>query len=302
MATLRTNLPDLFLSRLANLTDVLINEYEVEDQISEKILKVRDMGNRPFVTTTTVGTFGTVPIKVEGADVAYDEMGMGFDKTYTADTYELAFRTSKEALDDEQEESVSDAGRALGRSGRYTVEADCANIFNLGFSVTTGAPDGVVLFSTSHPLVGGGTQANRPSTDADLSTSALRSALNDIADTVDDGGLLIHWRPNVLLVPYELKWQADELMNSVDRSDTSDRAKNAFKSEGIQVIAWPYLTDADAWFLLDTSSLNIRKYWRERMNLLHDWDFESSGMKVKTRFRFVRGWSDFRGTYGTSGG
>ena len=30
--------------------------------IAQQILKVRDMGNKPFVKTTTVASFGTVPI------------------------------------------------------------------------------------------------------------------------------------------------------------------------------------------------------------------------------------------------
>lgn len=301
MATTRLTLQDLYLSRLPFLEDVLFDELPIEDQISENLLRVRDIGNKPFVNTTTVGSFSTVPIKVEGANVTYQDLAQGYDKSYTPDTYELAFRATKEALDDEQEEVVSDAARALGSSANYTIEADCANIFN-NMTSTTGAPDGVALFSTAHPLIGGGTARNRPSTDADLSTAALRSALNDIADTVDDAGKLVHWRPEVLLVPYELKWQADELINSVDRSDTADRAKNAFRQEGLRVVAWPYLTDADAWFLLASSSKhNVRKYWRERPNVMHDWDFESSSAKMKIRFRFIRGWSDWRGVWGTTG-
>jgi hypothetical protein len=292
----------LYLSRLAFLEDVLFDEFPIEDQISERLLKVRDIGNKPFVTTTTVGSFGIVPIKQEGANVTYEDLAQGFDKTYTPDTYELGFRASKEALDDEQEEVVSEAARALGSSGRYSVEVDCAGLFN-NITSTTGSPDGVALFSTAHPLISGGTEQNALTTPADLSTNALRTALNDWADTVDDAGKLLHIRPKVLLVPYELKWQADELINSVDRSDTSDRAKNAFKQDGLTVVAWPYLTDADAWFLLaEPSEHNVRKYWRERPNVMHDWDFESSSMKVKIRFRFIRGWSDFRGVFGTAGG
>lgn len=299
---LRGTLPDLYMSRLPFLEDVLFDELPIEDQISESLLKVRDIGNKPFVNTTTVGSFTSVPIKAESANVTYQDLAQGFDKQYTPDTYELGFRASKEALDDEQEEVISDAARALGSSANYTIEVDCANLFNDGFTSTTGAPDGVVLFSTAHPLISGGTQRNRPSTDADLSTSALRTWLNDIADTLDDAGKLIHWRPKVLLVPYEMKWTADELLNSVDRSDTSDRAKNAFKQEGIQVVSWPYLTDPDACFLLsEPSKLNVRKYWRERPNVMHDWDFEASAAKMKIRFRFIRGWSDFRGVYGSVG-
>jgi len=301
MATLRTTLPDLYLSRLAFLEDVLFDEIDIEDGVFSRILRSRDMGNKPFVRTTTVASFASVPVKAEGANVAYDELAQGFDKTYTADTYELAFRTSKEALDDEQEEVVSDAARALGRSLAYTFNVDMANIFN-NMTSTTGSPDGVALFSASHPLISGGTAANRPSTDADLSIVSLRDALNTIADTPDDAGKLLHWRPMTLLVPQELEWLAREIIQSPDRPDTSDRAINAFRNANLSVVVSPYLTDADAWFLLAGPSVhNIRCYWRERPNVMHDWDFNSSSMLVKIRARWIRGWSDWRGTYGTTG-
>ena len=304
MATLRTNLPDLYLTRLALLEDVLFDEIDIEDGVVSRILKIREMGNKPFVRTTTVGSFGTVPIKSEGASVVYDEIGAGFDKTYTADTYELAFRTSKEALDDEQEEVVSDAARALGASMTYAYNVDHAVIFN-SFTSTTGSPDGVALWATNHPLIGGGTEQNILTTAADLSVSSLRDAFNDVLDTVDDAGKLVHWRPRYLLVPGELQWLASELVDSPDRPDTANRAINAFKRQDgnqLSVIVWPYLTDGYAWFLMaDQSVHNVRSYWRERPNVMHDWDFETSSMKVKTRARWVRGWSDFRGVYGSPG-
>jgi len=302
MPTLRTTLPQLYLQRLPFLEDVLFDELPIEAGVWARILKVRDMGNKPFVKTTTVGSFGTVPIKAEGAAVTYEDLASGFDSTYQADTYELAFRTSKEALDDEQEEVVSDAARALGSSFNYTYDVDHANIFNNGFSSTTGSPDGVVLFSTAHPLIGGGFGSNRPATDGDLSVAQLRVGLNDIAQTVDDAGKLLHWRPKVLLVPYNTKWLAMELIGSELRADTADNAINAFKDDGLVVVATPYLTDANAFFLLsEPTKHNVRTYWRERPNVLHDWDFETSSMKVKIRGRWKRGWSDWRCVYGTSG-
>ena len=303
MPTLRTTLPSLYLNRLANLEDVLFDEMPIEAGVFQRILKVRDMGNKPFVKTTTVASFGTVPVKTEGAPVTYEDMASGFDYSYQADTYELAFRASKEALDDEQEEVVSDAARALGASMNYTYDVDHANIFNNGFAAGTTGPDGVALFSTSHPLIGGGTSGkNRPATDGDLSVAQLRVALNDIAQTVDDAGKLIHWRPKVLLVPYNAKWLAMELIGSELRADTADNAINAFKDDGLVVVATPYLTDFNAFFLLaEPSKHNVRTYWREKPNVLHDWDFETSSMKVKIRARWKKGWSDWRGVYGTSG-
>ena len=302
MATLRSTLPALYLQRLAFLEDVLFDEMPIEDGIYQRILKVRDMGNRPFVKTTTVASFGSVPVKAEGAAVTYEDLAAGYDASYQADTYELAFRASKEALDDEQEEVVSDAARALGGSMTYTYDVDHANLFNDGFTSTTGAPDGVVLFSTAHPLIGGGTEQNTLTTAADLSVASIRTALNDIADTVDDAGKLLHWRPAILFVPVELKWLAMELIGSTLRGDTADNAINAFKDDGLRVVSSPHLTDADAWFLMaEPSRHNVRTYWRERPNVLHDWDFETTSMKVKIRARWKRGWSDWRGVYGSAG-
>ena len=302
MATLRTTLPDLYLSRLAFLEQVLFDEIDIEDGVVSSVVDIRDMGSKPFVRTTTVASFGTVPVKAEGANVTYDDLAQGFDKTYTADTYELAFRASKEALDDEQEEVVSDAARALGQSMTYAYNVDHAGLFNDGFTSTTGSPDALPLFDIAHTLIGGGTEQNELTTAADLSISSLRDALNDIGDTTDDAGKLLHWRPKVLLVGMENQWLAKEMIQSPDRPDTADRAINAFRDDGLRVVVWPYLTDADAWFLLSEPSRHfVRSYWRERPNSMHDWDFESSSMKVKIRARWIRGWSDWRGVYGSPG-
>ena len=302
MATLRTGLPDNYLVRLAFMEDVLYDEIKVEDGVVPSVVKIRDMGDRPFVNTTTIASFGSVPIKLEGQDVAYDDLAQGYNKQYLADTYELAFQTSKEALDDEQEEVVSDAARALGNSLTFTYNTDHANLYNDGFTSTTGSPDGAVIFSTAHPLIGGGNGSNTLGTAADLSVQAMRDLQNVIADTVDDAGKLLHWRPRTLLLPTELGWLGKELVRSTEKPDTADRAINAFRDDDLTVIVWPYLTDPDAWFLLgDANTMNIRSYWREKSNLLHDWSFESSSMKVKIRARWIRGWSDYKGVAGSPG-
>lgn len=301
---LRSSIPDLFTERLAFLEDVLFDEYEIEDGVVSQLFKVRDT-DKPFVRTTTVASFGSVPIKAEGADVEYDEMAQGYDKTYTPDSYELAFLASKEALDDEQEEVVSDAARALMGSLTFSYNTDHANTFNTGFTSTTGSPDGVALFDTAHPLVGGGTEQNELTTGADLSVGSLQDALNDITDTTDDAGKLITWRPKYLLVPQELEWLARQLIMSPGDPESPNRAANPFKGStggGLSVIVWPYLTDADAWFLLaEPSKHNVRTYWRERPNTMHDWLFSKSAMAMKVRARWIRGHSDFRGVYGSPG-
>ena len=301
MATFRTTLPSLYLSRLANLEEVLVDEMPIEKGVFTRILRVKET-TRPFVTVSSVGSFGTVPIKTEGAPVTYEDLTAAYDSRYQPDTYELAFRASQEALDDEQEEVVSDAARMLGASMSYTYDVDHANLFNNGFSATAGSPDGVVLFSTAHPLSGGGTSSNRPTTDGDLSVAQLRVALTDIANTRDNAGKLLSWNSRILLVPTNARWLAKELIGSDLRSDTANNATNAFKDDGLTIVSTPYLTDVNAFFLLsEPSKHNIRTYWRQKPMVVHDWDFETSSMKVKIRARWKKGWSDWRGAYGTSG-
>src|SRR3990167_8202557 len=140
MATFRSALPDLYLSRLVFLDDVLFDEFDLEDGIVSRVFKMRDMGNKPFVNTTTIASFGTVPIKAEGADVTYDEIAQGYNQQYLTDTYNV----------------------------------DHANVFNRGFNSSYTGLDAVELFSTAHTLVGGGTEQNELTTAADLSISAYR--------------------------------------------------------------------------------------------------------------------------------
>ena len=103
-------------------------------------------------------------------------------------------------------------------------------------------------------------------------------------------------------MPQELSWLAKELVRSTERPDTSDRAINAFQDDDLRVVVWPYLTDADAWFLMAEPSMhNIRSYWREKPNVWHDWSFDQSAMKVKIRARWIRGWSDYKGSAGSPG-
>ncbi len=121
-------------------------------------------------------------------------------------------------------------------------------------------------------------------------------------NTKDDAGKIVHWRPKILLVSENQKWLGMELLGSELRADTADNALNAFKDDGLTLVSTPFLTDKNAFFLLaEPSKHNVRSYWREKPNVLHDWDFETSSMKVKIRARWKKGVSDWRGVYGTSG-
>ena len=81
----------------------------------------------------------------------------------------------------------------------------------------------------------------------------------------------------------------------IGKSRTALELATHARLRGAQVL---WATDGDECnqLVLDIARKhNVRTYWREKPNVLHDWDFETSSMKVKIRARWKKGVSDWRG-------
>ena len=59
-------------------------------------------------------------------------------------------------------------------------------------------------------------------------------------------------QPDTLLVPPELEKTAFEIVRTMNVPDTTDYKANFVAGFMRQVIVWDYLTDANAWFLIDS--------------------------------------------------
>lgn len=186
-------------------------------------------------------------------------------------------------------------------------DTTCANIFNsYGFSGTGSAHmtgmDGLALFHIAHTLTGGGTYANKPTTDADLSITSLENALYNMRLTVGDRNELLDLTPKILLIPPQLERTAYELLKSSGRPDTANRADNWIPSQGLQMVVWNRLSDTNAWFLLtDKAQHNLIYYNRLELETDTDRDFNTKDTVYSAVSRFSVGWADWRGVYGTSG-
>jgi phage major head subunit gpT-like protein len=247
--------------------------------------------------------FGAMPAKTEGAGATYDTILPGIKKTYTHITYALGYEITEEAIEDNLRtpETFNKLPSALLRSGTETVEIVAANIYNNGFA--TNGFDGVPLFDENHPLLGGGVQANEPSTAADLSVSSLTAGLTSIEKYVNERGLKQPTKAVLLLVPVDLWNVAEELLGSEYKPYVANNEVNALQKKDLQYFVGHYLTDADAWFLLAEKSMHaIKFFWRVRMGALRrGTDFDSTNLKHLQRMRFSAGHSHYRGTYGSPG-
>ncbi len=300
MTILRAGFTDLFFDdALPVLRNIVQEKFESYPDMIAQIFNVQSSDKWGEQSTSITG-FGLVPVKGENVPVSYDDFYQGYDKTYTHSLYSLAFRVSKEMIDDEKWGIVKKAAQSLGRSMFNTRQISAASLFNNGFA--DAGPDGVSLFNANHPLVAGGVQSNTLAAPADLSVTSLRQALNDMEGTVDDRGLLLNIVPKTLLIPKELRWDAEELLKSSLRPDNANNAVNAFQTVSLDYLVWNYLTDPDAWFLLsDKMDHSINWFEREPVNTDTDVDWDASAAKTKIRNRFSYGYDDFRGTYASPG-
>ena len=122
--------------------------------------------------------------------------------------------------------------KALARAMAHTKQVKSANPLNNGFN-TFNSGDGVTLFGTAHPLVNGGTNANRPTTAADLNETSLEDAVINIAAFTDERGLLIAARPRRLIVPPALQFVATRLLETEGRVGTADNDINALSQQRV---------------------------------------------------------------------
>ena len=130
-----------------------------------------------------------------------------------------------------------------------TKEVKGADVLNNAFDTNFTGGDGVTLINTAHPLAGGGTAANRATSMADLNETSLEDALIDISTFTDDKGLTISVQATKLVVPPQLVFAADRILNSTLRSGTADNDINAVRNTGVLPGGYTvnhYLTGPDA--------------------------------------------------------
>jgi len=264
----------------------------------------RQTSKRSFEEEQKISMFGLAAVKNEGAGITYDTAQEAFTARYTHTTYALGFAITEEAIEDNLYIPV--AGRytkALARSMAHTQEIVAASILNNGFTSGLGG-DGVVLFSTAHPLVNGGTNSNRPTTGVDLNETALDAARIQIAKWTDERGLLIQAQPTKMIIPVEYAWTAERLLKTVLRPGTSNNDINSIVSTSFLpggYVVNNRLTDPNAWFLKTDVPDGLKMFERVPVKFSDDGDWETGNMRYKSRMRFSVGWSDPLGIWGSPG-
>lgn len=277
------------------------NEHPLEYKECFKV----EQSDKNFEEIISTYGFGLAVKKPESGNISYDTMGQGFIKRYVHDVYGLGFIITREAVEDNQYmELAEQRAKSLAFSMRQTKENVAANVLNRAFNSSYLGADGLEMCSTAHLRARGGTFQNELTTASDLSEASLEQMVIDIMDMTDDAGLKISMMPRKLIIPTALCFEAERILKSNLRVDSADNTLNALKSKGIFPEGYAvnhFLTDSDAYFALTNCPDGLKCFERRGLEVKDDTDFDSENMKFKATERYVFGWDDPRGIYGSPG-
>ena len=261
-------------------------EYDRYDKEHEEIYDM-ESSDRAFEEEVMLTGFDTAPVKSEGAGVAFDQAQEAFTSRYTHETIALAFSITEEAVEDNLYDRLSARyTRALARSMANTKQVKSASVLNRAFNTSYLGGDGKELCATDHPTVGG---AN------------LRI---DIAAFTDERGLKVALQGMKLIIPKELQFATDRLLETPGRVATSDNDINAVKNMGMVPEGYTvnhYLTDTDAWFIKTDCPNGFKMFDRSPIRTSMEADFDTGNVRYKARERYSFGWSDPRTVFGSPG-
>ena len=263
-----------------------------------------ESSDRAFEEEVMLGGFANAAVKPEGQGIVYDDAQETYTARYTNETIALAFSLTEEAVEDNLYDKISTRyTKALARSMANTKQVKGSNVLNNSTTATYTGGDGVVLLSAAHPTLSGN-QTNLLTTAADLNETSLEAALIQIADMKDERGLKIALRGMKLILPVNLQFVAERLLNSAGRVGTADNDINAIKSMGMVPQGYVinnFLTDTDAWYIKTDAPNGLKHFNRAPIRTAMEGDFDTGNVRYKARERYSFGWSDWRGIFGTPG-
>ena len=272
-------------------------EYNRYDNEHAEIFET-ETSDRAFEEEVMIVGFGNAPVKPEGEGVSFDNTNEGFTARYEHETVALAFALTEEAVEDNLYDRLgSRYTKALARSMANTKQIKAASILNNAFSSSFAGGDGQPLVSTAHPLSSGASGANRAATFADLNETSLEDALIRISTQTDDRGLAIALQGQKLIVPPQLQFVADRLLNSPGRVGTSDNDINSINNQGMLpdgYVVNHYLNDPDAYFIKTDVPDGFKHFVRSPMATSLEGDFDTGNMRYKARERYSFGFSNWR--------
>lgn len=287
------------------MTDAFDNAYDSYPTEYDKVFNVVKGKPYRWEEDYKIAGFGVAVEKPEGTAVQYDSAEIAYRTRYVSKVYALAYAVTEELMEDGEAPNLGPIFAAeMGKSINETQEIVAADVLNRAQDTNYVGGDGQPLFSTAHPLSGGGTWANRLAGAADLSEASLEALAIMVNRVKDERGKPYPMRIKQLVVPPERMFDAMRLLKSVLRTGTSDNDTNAIRVSGMfpsDPVIMHRLTNTSSYYLITDSQRGLKFIRRRGVRRGSSGDFETGNMQYKADVRFAVGWSDPRCVFGSLG-
>lgn len=291
MAMISANWGELLLPGLRRIFDKHLQE--LKDYVPA-FFNV-EKSTKAIETTLGVGSLGLMEEwEKTGNQVAYEDISKGFKATYVHKKYSKGLIIERELLEDDQYSEIKKRTKALSQSVYYTRQYYAASVFNNAFNPNYVGPDGKPLCATDHPLAPGSTKIFSNAGNYTLTADNLETVRNIMMSWTDDKGNILGINPDTLIVPPALRKAALVIADSDKEPDTNYNNINVWHGT-VDVIEFPFLTDSNAWFLVDMKRMkNFLNWFDRRLPVLEQdkEDFNTEVAKYKVVARFSFGWDD----------
>lgn len=248
---------------------------------------------------------GLFPVVGETATVPLSTPHVTNKQTTLVNTFAQGIDISKQLFDDNMHGVWSEDVRDFAEKALATQDYTSFGLFRNGFTTALTA-DGVSIFNSAHPLIGGGTQSNTGT--AALTPTSLNAAIVNLLEQKDQSGVIRGSSPSVLLVPPALWKHAREITDSALIADVANNNINVYRSAlGITVYTSNFLGAAaggsdTAWFLL-AEMHGFRRVIRQGVETaLTPWQYSNNlTYRYQANFRENYFCADYAGSYGSTG-
>ena len=269
---------------------------EIPEQFSD-VFQVKTSKKAKEYDFHMAGT-GLWDVKNPGQNINEEDMAKGDEVSYVHTAYAKMIQVEREFSDDDMYGVVEKLPRQLGIGGRATVETTAAAILNNAFAVN--GYDGVPLFSDSHPLIKGGVADNLMTASA-LNDTNLKTGITMMRTNMKtEEGLKMQARAKKLVVSPDLEFTAMTLLQSAGVVGSGNNDTNVLKGR-LSPVVLDYLTDTNAWFLMDPAIAQLIFFWRVKPEFKQSENFDGMVAKYRGYLRFSVGYSDWRGIIGNAG-
>ena len=262
--------------------------------------------NKAFEKDTALSGIGQLEEVPELGAIPYEDATPGWEVTYVHKKFGKGRMVSQEMIDDDQTNTIAKLPKSLAISKARTKEQSAPDVFNYGFVAGGGGlarvkgGDAKALFATDHVnRTGTVVQSNKITTA--LNSTSLQAVISAMKKRKDMKGQIIGFNPDTLLVPTDLEFTARAILESTQVLGSNNNDINVVKG-ALNLVVWPFLTSATAWFVLDSQAHELNWFDRKDEGVKGpSYDFDNEAAKWKAVARWSVGFSDWMGVYGSTG-